>query len=156
MEKKQIDIEQEQEKKLLSSRDDAKSEIFKACEDESINLHSLSEILKIKTEIRVYNRSRSTYYVKVSKTRGQGADGYFEISPGSNETWSRHYFHTVTIVLSDGAREIVSTNHPTEAGGFFEIQDGGYLVFVVPPPNFLFNNDSRFCFKRQNNVSRSI
>ena len=130
MKEEQVNIEQE----IRSSRDSAKSEILKACEDESINLHMLSETLKIKSSLLVRNRSHSTYYVKVSKACGEGQDGFFEITPGSSETWKRCIYHDVTIVLSDGVKEIVRTKYTMGNGGYFDIEDGGYLTWVIPVP----------------------
>jgi hypothetical protein len=48
----------------------------------------------------IKNLDSETHRVKVSKTLGEGQDGWFDIPSGATERWKRHVGYGVTIVVS--------------------------------------------------------
>jgi|GEM_PF-6124280 len=60
----------------------------------------------------VKNLDTQTYWVKVSKTLGQGQDQYFAIEPGATERGKRHVAYKVTMTIStDGGGATGSIEH---------------------------------------------
>jgi hypothetical protein len=107
-------------------------------ETERFSLEALSAALLSLATIRIKNPGGEPVFVKVSKTRGKGMDGYFEIPPGGEEKWDRYPFFTVTITLSgessdDGIYYV--TDHKvrlTTTCNDFEVA-GAILKYVGPP-----------------------
>lgn len=82
----------------------AKDKIFQLLDntDDHIDYDVMYQALAATSRIKVTNGGAEPIEVSVSKTLGDGQDGFFEIPAGGNETWSRHVYRRVNIQLNGG------------------------------------------------------
>ena len=90
-----------------------------------------SELEAARSTLDVVNRDGGPIYVKVSKTLGEGQDGYFKIEGGQSERWKRHIGRRVTIVVSYFGDDTIeaSVDHDMEVssgGNKFEMNGGDF------------------------------
>lgn len=105
--------------------------------DDNFNYELLEKILISKSRLDVKNNSSITQRVKVSKTLGEGQDGFFEISPGGKESWRRYVYRRVTIRIESTDSSVEHDVRVSTGCNFYVINANGFLEYRGEPGDCL-------------------
>ncbi|MDG2467987.1 MAG: hypothetical protein P8M80_01795 [Pirellulaceae bacterium] len=78
------------------------------CVDEDLDYQGLAAAIKANVMITVHNKSESSLWVKVCKTKGEGCDKFCEIKAGEKHLWSRGVLRRLKIIYHQGNENRVS------------------------------------------------